>query len=451
MMLDFNNSAERVFGDPDSNGPRSLAPSPPKHQVGPSPEQEWEGPGSDFLAGLDEAFDGNYAEAARMFKGLVGKATDTWTQLIAQFSADVMEVASYPGGPQSLAARVVDTLTRTLIRQRRSYSSGNSGFKCAAILESALATLKIDAGLWANLLMRQRALQIWEPVLGPDHPRIVLIRQSLSKGRQVRVLNPDSDVCDAAMVKFADGELAFDPLAAARIFTPKPVVDLLHLDDASPARLLEQLKVLESASVSGQEAWREISLQKRGRSKALLGVYYSFIGRFEEAEAAFQASERHMEHETCVEIKLLRMLWYAEHKTRVGAWDNVWRLMCAAHRIFIANDSLPEFVVHHFPNRFSKLYSAITARLPIDKIINDTPNPTGDEPFGSPPQSPVPGPLRASPAPQSPATADSTLSLGRLFPSTPRGINGGIDIDVWREFVQYSPAPTSPQGFSSLD
>jgi hypothetical protein len=77
-----------------------------------------------------------------MFKGLVGKATDTWTQLIAPFNADVMEVASYPGGPQSLAAQVVDTLTRTLIRQRRSYSSGNSGFKCAAILERALATLK---------------------------------------------------------------------------------------------------------------------------------------------------------------------------------------------------------------------------------------------------------------------------------------------------------------------
>jgi hypothetical protein len=227
-------------------------------------------------------------------------------------------------------------------------------------------------------------------------------------------------------------------------------VDLFHLDDASPARLLEQLKVLESASVSDQEAWREISLQKLGRSKALLGVYYSFIGRFEEAEAAFQASERHMEHETCVEIKLLRMLWYAEHKTRVGSWKNVWRLMCAAHHIFIANDSLPEFVVHHFPNRFSKLYSAITARLPIDKIINDSSNPTGDEPFGLPPQSPVPAPLRASPAPESPAIANSALSLDRLFPSTPRGINGGIDIDAWRKFVQYS-APTSPQGFSSLD
>jgi hypothetical protein len=365
MSLEFNNSVERVFGETDSGGSRALASSSPEH----SPEPQWEEVGSRFQDCLDEALEGNYKEAATKFKVLGRRNNDAWTRLMTQFNADVLEAACYPGGLQSLAARVVDVLTRTLIRQRRNYSSGKSGIKCAAILEKALAILKINAGFWASLLMRQRALQIWEPVLAPDHPRIVLIRRSLSKGRRVRVLPPDSDIRDADLVKFTGNGLAFDPLGPARMITPKSVVDLFHLGDAAPYRLLEDLRILESSSISGQEARRELALLRRGRSRALQGGYYSFIGRFEEAEAAFQASERHMEHEKCVEIKLFRMLRYAEHKTRVGAWEDVMRLMCEAHHVFITNDSLPEFVVHHFPNRFAKIYSAFHAQLPIDKVI----------------------------------------------------------------------------------
>jgi hypothetical protein len=62
-----------------------------------------------------------------------------------------------------------------------------------------------------------------------------------------------------------------------------------------------------------------------------------------------------MKYEACVEIRLHRILWYVEYKTRVRDWDSVGMLICQAHEVFMKIDSPSEFVVVHFPDRFKSL------------------------------------------------------------------------------------------------
>jgi hypothetical protein len=358
-----------------------------------------------------------------------------------------MVAASNPGCPQSLAARVAGILSSTLVRERQKYSSADPDIKNEIALRKVLVSLKGNARFWALQFMRRRALEIWEPLLGPNHPKIVFLRDSLVRRRQVRVVDVDvdvdSDFSEDLLAELADHE-PFDLSEVDQTSTLKPIADLLDLGDAPPDCLLNRLQVVESSSVSGKEVRQSLALLRIGRSGALLGVYYSFICRFEEAERAFQTSERYMENETCVEIRLYRMLWYAEHKTRVGDWEGVRRLMCGAHNIFIATDGLSEFVLNHFPDRFTRLCSAVMEKLPIDCIIDQAPIPNAYEHNESAPQSAVTPFPCTSALPESSAAADSGLSPSRLFPSTPGGINAEIDINAWREFVQFSPTRSEP-------
>ncbi|EJT71904.1 hypothetical protein GGTG_11157 [Gaeumannomyces tritici R3-111a-1] len=205
----------------------------------------------------------------------------------------------------------------------------------------------------------------------------------------------------------------------------------------SSDQLLEQLQAIESSSASGDRFRREFADMKLARSKALLGVFYSFIGRFSDAERAFEVSEQFMERETCAEIKLHRTLWYAEHKTRAQDWDGAFSLMCRANKVFMGIETASSFVIDHFPGRFISLRWAVSTRTPIDKILNEAG--IDDRPFDSHLPSPIPGtPMAAHSSPA--AAADSVLSPQRLFPPTPRGAQAEVDIEAWRQFVEYTPS-----------
>ena len=207
----------------------------------------------------------------------------------------------------------------------------------------------------------------------------------------------------------------------------RTVKHLIHLGDGPPDRLFEQARALGSVSTNSQQMRQEIAMVKLGRSKALLGVYYSFLRRFADAERAFQTSEEHMERETSAEIKLHRTLWYIEHKTRVGDWTGARTLLGLAHEVFMANVTPSDFMVHHFPARFRRLCSAVTGQQSVDEAASQS--------YGPYPAGHVDVEGRDH---ELPVAEGSVLSSSRLLPSTPGGANSQIDIDAWRQFVQHS-------------
>ncbi len=341
---------------------------------------------------------------------------------------------SYPGSPQSLQARVIDILSRSLIREREKYSSMDSEIRNESGLCEVLTALKILAIFWGRVIVKQRVQQIWEPILGRSHPKMKLIRDRIDDDQQLAVekiaVEFPLDIDLLAAERAADARISSDAEGLPELETFK---DLTHLGDAPAYQLLEQFQAIVSFSVFGQHIRQETAWLRVGRSNALLEVYYSFLRHFEDAEKAFRVSEMHMEQEACVEIKLHLTLWYAEHKTRVGDWEGVGTLMLRAHEVFMTNDALSEFVVHHFTERFSTLCAAVSGRLPIDKIIIvQGPN----QGHGHEPTSPT-NPFSAI-AQSLPAVEHSVLSPSRLFPPTPMGAHSQIDIDAWRQFVHYS-------------
>lgn len=177
-------------------------------------------------------------------------------------------------------------------------------------------------------------------------------------------------------------------------------------------------------------------------------AYYSFGRQFRNAEKAFQESNECMELEDCVEIKLHRLLWYAEHKTRVRDEEEFRMLMSQAHEVFMKDESPSEFILVHFPDRFRYLCMAASRRVSIDEVLNET---LDDGAFERHQDSSRSASFRHTAITESPRSAPSTPipSVERLFPLTPRGFNSAIDADSWRQFVTFPPTADSLQSVHS--
>ncbi|KAK0749776.1 hypothetical protein B0T18DRAFT_115356 [Schizothecium vesticola] len=397
-----------------------------------------------------DLLDGNYQLGAQKARRMMQLPTFYFNRVWGQFHLDVFNAACYPGSPQTVTARVADILTRTLVRERDKYSNSTSDISSETALRIALLYMKNSAQHMARVLVRQRALQIWTPILGLSHPQILEMRQELALQRcsvlyrfqNFKPLEDDAIKDDAIEDNATEGDLLGDLVDIERIESfGNKLGYLVHLGDGPNDQLLEQLRVMESGSASGQQlAWGMHRL-RRGRSRALQGLYLSFLCRFADAEKAFQESDQLLKHETCVEITLHRILWYAEHKTRLRDWNSVANLVHRAHEIFMAHDTTSEFIIHHFPDRFKTLWLAFSMRVPIDAVANeafvdDAARQTTRTHHRLP--SPVLGTLAIADSPA--AVEMSILSPQRLFPPTPRGANAAINISAWREFVHYAPA-----------
>ncbi|KLU81703.1 hypothetical protein MAPG_00787 [Magnaporthiopsis poae ATCC 64411] len=354
-----------------------------------------------------------------------------------------MDAACYSGCPQSLATRISDILSQFLIQAREAYSILDSRTDYERNLRRLLLYLRNRAEFWSFVFIQQRAIQIWEPILGPDHPKVAQLRHSIASQRSdAAILSRDEF---GRLAESAEVNALIAPLDIDQMPSLEMVRHLLHLGDAPEDQLLEQLRAMESSSVSGQQ-FRENARQTRlGRSRALFGVFYSFVGRFSDAEKAFGDSERLMGYETCAEIKLHRILWYAEHKTRVRDWNGASDLICRVHQAFMASDETASaFIIHHFPGRFELLCAAVSTRMSIDKMpgaagISDIGPDSGQIASDHPPSpSPTLGTEVAVRSPSS-AAAGSVLSPQRLFPSTPGGAHARISIEAWRQFVEFTP------------
>jgi len=180
----------------------------------------------------------------------------------------------------------------------------------------------------------------------------------------------------------------------------------------------------------------------------MLGGYYSFLQKFDDAEKAFRESDRYMQYEARVKIRLHRILWYAEHKTRVRDEEGVGKLIREAHEIFM-NDSPLEFIITHFPDQFNYLCMAASKQVPIDEVLNESLDDGAFERYRS---GSLPAPIHHNATANRPhsALASPIPSPERLFPLTPRGFNSAIDVETWRQFVNFSPSVDSLQRDRSL-
>jgi len=430
MAQEFNSSAVHVFaGGGSTNGHRDEAGrDSDTAQTGLAIKKA-----STLVCGaVYDVFNGNYQPAAQKMKRAVQLNSCYVNRVVCQFRIDVLDSTCYPGHPQSLVARIADILTRTLSREREKYANSSSGIRNILTLHTMLSTLRTDAQFFAEVLVQQRALQIWRPLLNPDDPRIKGLRAGLARTRSTYRI---AQRCSEDSTDGAETDVLSElPERYQMQSMGERLGILVQLGDAPSDQLMEKLRIIETGSCPGKRLTLELEQQRRGRSKALLGIIFSFVGRFTDAEQAFEVSEQLMEHETCAEIKLYRMLWYAEHKTRVQDWNNVARLITRAHEIFMDNETNSEFIMHHFPDRFVSLCAAVSRRVPIDASTEAAAD------FATEiAQPPSPAPDTPNIAHLSPTPEHSVLSPQKLFPPTPRGAHAVINIDAWREFVQFAP------------
>jgi hypothetical protein len=369
-------------------------------------------------------FQERYDEARKAFeedaaKVAVWRGKRCWVAVSLRHSAAMMEAASHPGCPQTLSLRFAQELSRRLMIERQTFLALPSDEQSTQELQHIISTLVETTQSWTEVITSQKALEIWQPILGSDNPELTLIRKRLEEHE--RVPSPPID------------SILWGVGIPARPF--QPIQHFLHRQrEEPPDKLLELASLLEfSTDNLSSEVEDEMVLLRRGRSYAFLGGYYSFLGHFEKAEQAFQESQKTLEAETCVEIKLHRMLWHCEHYTRVKNWDRVSLLLYESHRVFMAQETASTFVLSHFPDRFRLLCKAVSAWVPIDEVVHDIAIYGRDDPSGSRAQS-----IHL----ETPKTPSPVLEVERLFPlgSTDHST---IDVDAWRQYVMFSPQASS--------
>ncbi|KAM7190197.1 hypothetical protein V8F20_009819 [Naviculisporaceae sp. PSN 640] len=406
-------------------------------------------PASAVLLAADYAMEAKYDEAASHFRQLGKLTSSPWGSVLFDFNADIMDVASNGGCPETIAIRVSSILSQYLFRERERHrmSSLICTNKKQDSLRKVLSGLRLNARFWGSVVVQQRALQIWEPLLGADHPKIVLLRKGLALKRKGTVVNLDTAT---SMVKTEDSLLVRMELdiLPSLLLTPLEEEDgLLYLGDGPPDQLLGKLEDLEWRT--RKQSQHALAMLRFGRSRALAGLYYSFAERFTDAQIAFHDSAETLEYETCVEIKLHRILWDAEHKTRIHDWEGARGLLYSSHKVFLDAEGPSEFLNKHFMDRFEVLARAVDQRVSVDKVSGlwDMDELRGrvdslELPVGGMESLGIWEPSTPS-ITQGGRSLDVTMHLQTpLSAAVGRGANMGVDIGAWREFVRSSLSTT---------
>lgn len=431
--MEFNNSVGQIFSDGtnDSLSYQADSPSLSMRRSGAIPF--YDTPSKLSTSARNNAYDGDYKVAGQKYH-LAGLryaekyGSSNWLAVGAEFSAAAMKAAEFAGCPQSIAARIAQELSRFLMRERQKHIHSNRQTTSSIELRKTLTCLKMNANWCNSLLVQQRAIQIWEPALGSEHPKIQRMYDDIASMRFRPAINLDTQTSriEEEGAYFGQG---FDP---ENIPHMNFIADLLHLEDGSADDRLEKFRALENSDLKGRRLREELALLRYGRSRSILGGYYSFLGKYDNAEKAFQASGRYMQYEVCVEIKLHRILWYAEHKTRTRDWDTMWTLLFQAHSVYMKNEKFSEYILTHFPDRFERLCLAASKQAPIDEVVNETFN---DSAFERLQREKSPASIQPNSVPGPSSSPNLIPSPERLFPPTPSGFNSGISVETWRHLT----------------
>ena len=439
-IVEFNTSMGQVFNNGAIDGVINQANSPSIYTRSPSVTLQCQDPNIVSRSARNNTFDGNYGVAGQKYSLASLHYADKfgpkhWLVVVHEFNAVVMKDAEFSGCPQSIAARIAQELSHFVMRERQKYIQDNPQMTDSIELRKILTALKLTARWLCRLLIQQRAIQIWEPILGSEHPKIERIYKNIAIMRLRSPVDLDKDTS-----RIEDDVSVEEGLNPDRLASLHTISDLLHLEETSPNDMLEKLHTLEKSDLAGRELREEIALLRCGRSRAMLGGYYSFLGRYGDAEKAFQDSSRYMKYEVCTEIKLHRLLWYAEHKTRTRDWDNMRMLLRQAHTVYMENEGFSEFIIAHFPRRFELLCSAASKQVPIDEVVNEPSNAN------------ISGRLRsrtsAASVRQNSLQEPSLLPDLMRPPESPFPLSTGefsstISVESWRQFVTFSPTMDS--------
>lgn len=117
--------------------------------------------------------------------------------------------------------------------------------------------------------------------------------------------------------------------------------------------------------------------------------------------------------------------------------------MCQAHKIFMENERMSDFIIKFVPDRFKLLAEARSKYTIVDEVLNrpqtnDDTELEGQTGLELDDESPRDMAQQARALPTA-----SITSLARLFPTTPEDAEMQSYIETWRQFVDLSPTDAS--------
>jgi len=168
----------------------------------------------------------------------------------------------------------------------------------------------------------------------------------------------------------------------------------------------------------------EIDKLYSSRRKSYSGAYYSFLGKLEAAENLFQQGHESLHLETSPEMKLHRLFWYAEHKTRMQDWAAAQELLDDTQAVFHDSWANSEFIQLHFPDRKETLSMAIRENTSIDVMLPRMEKQRQEA-------------LQATMDVSSPADSPMSTHSEWLYPQ-------GAEVDYMRAMFDYSMLSVSP-------
>jgi hypothetical protein len=300
----------------------------------------------------DKAFHGLYPEAANKYRFLAGHLDLRWHRSIHQFTADVMDVASHPGSPQSLVFRIADILSRTLARLRGEY---NDTEQDNAELDNKLSLLQNTARYWTNVLVHQRAVDMWEPVLGPEHPITALLVRNLAAMH----ISRDATSLGDFLHSTEGTEISVLGTPSGAHHSPLPlwtaVKDLFHLSDTLPSR-----RAVGNMLLPSPDSRHHMAQLQLGRQRSLEALHHQVAAWSGRSPASNRAilpdNELSIDQEICTEIKLYRMVWLVEHRHKQGDCNGAFGLVNQAHKAIMGLDDKSEFILDRFWAKFKALH-----------------------------------------------------------------------------------------------
>lgn len=297
----------------------------------------------------DTGFHGLYREAADKYRFLADRLDTLWHRTVHQFNAEVMDAALYAGCPLTLVFRIADILSRSSARLR---ARNNDNEHDNRDLHYILALLENTARYWTNVLVHRRALEMWEPVLGPEHPISALLVRNLA------LMHTNRDA--TTIVDFLRGtegaEISVLGTPPPMLAQPPPplwtaVRDLPHLSDTGPLA-----QHIANPAIPGHHPHHIAHLQL-GRERALDALHHHHHPGSPNHFMQTHDTESSIDEDPCPEIKLHRILWLAEHRHRMGDHAGALALVHKQYSmLFMGGMTDPsEFIVNHFPARFEAL------------------------------------------------------------------------------------------------
>jgi hypothetical protein len=290
-----------------------------------------------------------------------------WLTIVASFETEMIKLVTSDANPREMNLRVRQLLYRHHTILRQNYSRG-LGVGSLEELRKHLISLKTVSDYWTTVLVAQMAIKKWL-FLGTTHRTVVELRSGIdelrAKWQQSIEIEPQELDSNGLGNAFASMMVLGD------LKVQKRGASFLDICDRDRDILRRKLDALHSndGSMAHAVICSELDKLYASRRKTYSGAYYSFLGDFLSAEFFFRKGQETLHLETCSEIKIQRLFWHAEHKTRMQDWTGAQILLDQAKQAFNASQRDSEFMDDHFLERHELVSISIGEKISIDKAV----------------------------------------------------------------------------------